>query len=210
MKLILKTLFISAAFFLCISSIHGQFGIGLTVTNDFYNRYSNPSDSIAHDANGSVLLNLGLGPKIWLGGEKVSFSLETYANLGILGLSLPDFKGLGNVSFPVLAKLNFGGLAGTNKEGRFGFSVGGGLQWNKTELYYLSNNFEDRGVNRDIFRTYVIQAGVGFGLTGFGGQFFVRYGFNPDEDGGNSLNLGLQFDFNFLKLKKIDDPASRL
>jgi hypothetical protein len=182
----------------------------MTVTNDFYNRYSNPSDSIAHDANGSALLNLGLGPKIWFGGEKVSFSIETYANLGILGLSLPDFKGLGNVSFPVLAKLNFGGLAGTNKEGRFGFSLGGGLQWNKTELYYLSNSFEDRGVNRDFFRTYVIQAGAGFGLTGFGGQFFVRYGFNPDVDGGNSLNLGLQFDFNFLKLKKIDDPASRL
>lgn len=210
MKLTFKPFFLSMIFFLCISSVQGQFGIGMTVTNDFYNRYSNPSDSIAHDANGSVLLNLGLGPKIWVGGEKVSLSLETYANLGILGLSLPDFKGFGNVSFPVLAKLNFGGLAGTNKEGRFGLSLGGGLQWNKTELYYLSNSFEDRGVNRDIFRTYVIQAGVGFGLTGFGGQFFVRYGFNPDLDGGNSLNLGLQFDFNFLKLKKIDDPASRL
>lgn len=210
MKIVLKSVVISVVLLLSAISAQGQFGLGMTITNDFYNRYANPSDSIAHNANGSVLLNLGIGPKVWVGGEKVSLSVETYANLGIFALALPDYKGLGNVSFPLIAKLNFAGLSGLNKEGRFGLSIGGGLQWNKTELYYLSNSFEDQGVSRGFYRTYVVQAGYGFGLTGFGAQFFVRYGWNPDFDGANSLNIGLQFDLNLLKLSKIDDPASQL
>ena len=210
MNTIFKTIVISLLLSMYAISAQGQFGIGMTITNDLYNRYGNPSDSIASGGNGSVLLNLGLGPKVWVGGEKMSFSVETYANLGIFGLSLTDYKGLGNISFPVIAKFNFGGLSGLNKEGRFGLSIGGGIQWNKTELYYLSNSFEDRGVSREMYRTYVIQAGYGFGLTGFGAQAFVRYGWNPDLDGGNSLNIGLQFDLNFIKLSKIDDPASQL
>jgi hypothetical protein len=210
MKIIFKSLVVSLVLITSAGFLHGQFGIGLTVTNDIYNRYGNPKDSIAHNGNGSVILNLGVGPKIWFGGEKMSASLETYANVGLFGLALPDYKGLGNISFPLIAKLNFGGLSGLNKEGRTGFSVGGGLQWNKTELYYLSNDFENRGVDRGFYRTYVVQAGYGFGLTGFGIQFFTRYGWNPDVEGGNSLNIGLQFDFNALKLSKIDDPASQL
>ena len=210
MKIILKSFVVSLVLLTSAGFLQGQFGIGLTVTNDLYNRYGNPTDSIAHGGNGSEILNLGLGPKIWYGGEKMSVSLESYANLGLLGLSIPDFKGIGNVSFPLIAKLNFRGLSGLNKEGKTGFSIGGGLQWNKTELFFLSNSFEDRGVTRDFYRTYVVQAGYGFGLTGFGVQFFTRYGWNPDFDGGNSLNIGFQFDFNILKLKQIDDPASQL
>lgn len=188
----------------------GQFGIGATMTHDLYNRYSNPDDGIAHSANGSAFLNLGIGPKIWFGGENLSVSLESQAVIGFLGLSMPDYKGLGNLSFPIMAKLNFAGLSTLNKEGRFGLSLGGGIQYNRTELYYLANKFEERGVERSYFKTYVVHAGYGFGISGFGAQFFVRYGFNPDLDGANSLNIGLQYDFNGSRLKKIDDPNSRL
>ena len=89
-------------------------------------------------------------------------------------------------------------------------NIGGGLQYNKTELYYLGSDYKDRGVDRAFFKTYVVQLGYGFGMTGFAATFYVRYGFNPDLDGANSLNIGLQYDFNFPKLKKIDDPNSRL
>lgn len=192
-------------------SVKAQFGIGLTAGTDLYNRYSNPVDDTGeHRANGSVLLNLALGPKIWVGGENFSFSMETQANLGILGLALPDYKGLGNFSIPIMGKFNFAGLSGLNKEGRFGLSLGGGIQYNKTELYYQTRDFKDKGGKRAFFKTYVVQVGYGFGISGFSAQFFTRYGFNPDLDGANSINVGLQFDFNIPKLKKIDDPNSRL
>ena len=193
-----------------LSTAYGQFGIGATMSNDIYNRYSNPRDGLAHRANGSFLLNLGLGPKIWVGGENFSVSFEGQANIGFLGLAIPDYKGLGNLSFPLIAKLNFAGMSGLNKEGRFGLCLGGGVQYNRTELYYVQNSFEERGGTREYFKTYVIHAGYGFGISGFAVQAFVRYGFNPDLDGANSFNFGLQYDFNIPKLKQIDDPASRL
>lgn len=190
---------------------NAQFGIGATTSIDFYNRYTNPEDQTGqHRSNGSVLLNFALGPKIWVGGENFSFSVETQVNLGLLGLSLPDYKGLGNISFPVIGKFNFAGLAGTNKEGRFGFSIGGGFQMNRTELLYVTSSFKEQGGEREYFKTYIVQAGYGFGISGFAAQLFGRYGFNPDLDGANSFNFGIQFDFNINKLRKIDDPNSRL
>lgn len=190
--------------------ISAQFGIGLTFSNDLYNIYNNPSDGIAHRRNGSALLNLSLGPKIWVGGEKFSVSVEGQANLSPLGLALKDYKGLGAVSFPFLAKLNFGGLSGMNDSMAFGFSVGGGIQYNRTELFGLSEEFASQGVVRDYFRTYNIQAGYGIGISGFTAELFSRYGFNPDLDGANNFHVGLQFGFNIVALKKIRKPESEL
>ena len=207
---ILRTLICLALFTTTISGLSAQFGIGATLTHDLYNRYSNPDDGVAHSANGSAILNLGIGPKMWFGGESFSISLESQAVIGFLGLSMPDYKGLGNLAFPIMAKMNFAGLSTLNKEGRFGLSIGGGIQYNRTELYYLAKKYKNQGVERSYFKTYVVQVGYGFGISGFGGQFFVRYGFNPDLDGANSLNIGLQYDFNGTRLKEIDDPNSRL
>ena len=206
----LKTLICFLMISITQTDLSAQFGIGATMTHDLYNRYSNPVDGIAHSANGSAILNLGLGPKIWVGGESFSVSVEGQAVIGFFGLSMPDYKGLGNLAFPLMAKFNFAGLSTLNKEGRLGLSIGGGVQYNRTELYYLGNKYKERGVERSFFRTYIIQAGYGFGISGFGAQFFVRYGFNPDLDGANSLNIGLQYDFNGTRLKDIDDPNSRL
>lgn len=206
----IRNLAIAVSCLMSVSSVSAQFGYGFTFSNDFYNRYANPSDGIAHNANGSVLLNLAIGPKIWIGGENFSFSAETQANIGLFGLAIKDYKGLGNFSVPVIGKLNFGGLSGLNKEGKFGFSIGGGMQWNKTELYRLKPSYSDDGVTRDFFKTYIVQVGYGFGISGFAAQGFVRYGFNPDLDGANNIHIGLQLDFNLPYLKRIDDPASAL
>lgn len=209
MKKLYCSIFIVFALFQ-INTAHAQINLGTTITHDLYNRYANPRDGIAHNGNGSVILNLGLGPKLWIGGENFSVSFESQAVIGLFGLSMPDTKGLGNLAFPMMAKLNFAGVSGMNKEGRFGLSLGGGLQYNRTELYFLGKDYKERGVERSYFKTYVIQAGYGFGISGFAVQFFVRYGFNPDLDGANSLNIGFQYDLNFKKMKNIDDPASRL
>jgi len=96
---------------------------------------------------------------LWFGGEDFSFSVEGQVSLGTLGFSAGDYKGLGIASVPLMAKLNFNGLSSFDKEGKFGWSVGGGLQYSRTELYYLANDFEDIGGERSWFKTYIGQVG---------------------------------------------------
>lgn len=189
--------------------IIAQFGYGLTASTDLYHRYVNPADGKSNPAAGSAILNIGLGPKIWIGGKKISFSAEGQAVLGILGLSSSEYKGMGTMAFPILAKINFGGLSTFDREGKMGWSIGGGLQYNKTEFYGLQDEFAKKGVVRKYFTTYVIQGGYGFGLSGFTAHGIVRYGFNTD-DKTSTLNIGLQYDFNTPMLKKITNPESEL
>lgn len=190
-------------------SLRAQFGYGFTASNDLYHRYVNPDDGKSKPSSGSALLNLGLGPKIWIGGKNISFSAETQAVIGFLGLSAKEYKGLGTVAFPFIGRLNFKGLSTFDREGKLGWSIGGGIQFNKTELYGLTDEFAGKGIRRNFFTTYVVQAGFGFGLSGFTAHGIVRYGFNSD-DKSKTLNIGLQYDFNAPMLKKITNPESEL
>ncbi len=189
--------------------LHAQFGYGFTASNDLYHRYVNHSNSKSNLSAGSALFNLGLGPKIWIGSKNISFSAETQAVIGFLGLSAKEYKGLGTLAFPFIGRLNFKGLSTFDREGKLGWSIGGGIQFNKTELYGLTNEFASKGINRNFFTTYVVQAGFGFGLSGFTAHGIVRYGFNSD-DKSKTLNIGLQYDFNAPMLKKITNPESEL
>ncbi|MBK7805224.1 MAG: hypothetical protein IPJ51_02830 [Saprospiraceae bacterium] len=194
-----------------VSGLQAQFGYGFTVSTDVYHRYVNPkvpNDDTGRSA-GSTILNLGIGPKIWLGSKNISFSAETQAIIGFFGLSTSEYKGLGTLAFPLIGKLNFKGLSTFDKEGKMGFSIGGGLQWNKTELFGLSDEFQSKGLKRNLFKTYVLQAGYGFGLSGFTAHGFLRYGFNKAVES-SALSIGLQFDFNYPMLKKITSPESEL
>lgn len=186
-----------------------QFGIGFTVSNDIYNRYQNPEDEISYEGAGSLLLNLGLGPKLWLGGEDFSVSAEIQGTISPFGLALKNFKGIGMTSFPLIGRLNFGGLSGLNREGKFGWSIGGGVQWNKTDLLFLSGDFKDQGGTRDLFRTYVGEIAYGFGLSGFTLAGVLRVGYDSTTKA-NTFNFGLQYDFNIPKLKEISNPESSL
>lgn len=195
----------------CTASIvQAQFGVGITYGGDFYQRYTNPEDGIADPSSGSAILNSSIGPKIWLGGKDVSLSVEAQVNWGIIGLDRQDFKGLGHLSFPLLANINFGRTSGLSRQDGVGFSLGGGIQYNRTELYGLDQEYIDLGVTREYFPTYIIQAAIGTGISGFAYNVFVRYGFQPDGGTGRTLNIGSSFDMNFLKMREIDDPASRL
>jgi hypothetical protein len=185
-----------------------KIGFGLTASNDIYHIYFNPEDGLASPSAGSALLNLSAGPKVWIGGRDMTFSLEGQAGIGFLGLSLGDYKGLGTASFPIMAKLNFNGLSTMDKEGQLGLSIGGGIQYAKTELFGLNDKFENLGVKREMFRTYIAQAGYGFGLAGFGLQGFLRYGWNGDK--ARTYSLGIQWDFNFSQFKKIKTKESSL
>lgn len=187
------------------TGVKAQFGYGITAKTEIYTRYSNPSDEIAAAGAGSLLLNLGIGPKFWIGGENFSFSAETAAIISPLALSIGDYKGLGAVGFPVMGKFNFRGLSGVNREGKFGWSIGGGLQWSRTELFGVTSKFEDRGISRKLFKTYVAEVGYGFGMSGLMIQGYVRYGRNPDL-GANSFSIGISYDFNLPLYKELTDP----
>lgn len=205
-KVIYATLFI---IMLLASSVKAQFGIGLAAKWDLYHRITNPSDDLAYTSAGSAILNLGLGPKIWLGHPKMSLSVEAIPSIGFLGLAIKDYKGLGTASLPILACLNIKGVSGLDPEGRTGMSIGGGIDYSRTELYGLDPDYKRQGVSRGWNKTYLVHAGYGFGLQGFGLQGFGRYGFNPDNDA-STFSVGILWDFNFLRLRKIKNKASEL
>lgn len=187
----------------------GQFGYGFTLNHDLYQRYVNPEDNAGKLSSGSAILNLSAGPKIWVGGKTFSVSIEGTANIGLLALTLNENKGIGTVAYPIIASLNFKGLSTLSREGQLGLRIGGGIQYSKTELYGIKDEYVDQGVTRELFRTYVAQIGYGFGISGFTIHGIARYGWNPDTKA-NTLNIGLQYDFNLPMLKKIKDPNSAL
>ncbi len=201
MKKMRLSLVLSFIFLGMMTSYAQSVAWGGTFRHELYNRYANPSDDIASRSAGSAIINIGLGPKLWIGGEDISFSPEVTFMWSPLALSTGDFKGLGALSFPILGKLEFFGNSNFNKDGKFGFSIGGGVQYSKTELWYLKGSFEEQGVERSFFRTYVIEADFGYGISGFDVHLFVRYGWANDSDA-NTLNIGFGYDFNVPRLKK--------
>lgn len=190
--------------FLWAEESEAQVAWGATFKHDLYNRYANPSDGIASRTAGSALLNVGLGPKMWIGAGDIAISPEVSFMFSPFALSTGNYKGLGAFSIPMLVKLEFLGNSNVNHDGKFGFSLGGGLQWSRTELWYLKDSFEEQGVERSFFRTYVIEADFGYGMSGFDLHLFVRYGWSEDTDA-HTLNIGMGYDFNIPKLRKETD-----
>lgn len=182
-----------------------QVGYGMTAKTGLYERFTNPEDDISSRTAGSALFNLGVGPKVWIGGTKFSISAEASANIAPFGFSVSEFKGLGIVSFPVLARLNFGGLSNFNKKGTVGFSIGGGFQWARTEAFGLTSKFEQQGVERSLYKSFVGEITAGFGMSGFSGYGFVRYGRNDELDV-KTFNFGVGYDFNLPTLRVFTDP----
>ncbi len=180
---------------------YNQIGLGTVKGIDLYQKYNNPVDNIAHPGSGNTLLNLIWGPRVWFGGKNLSVSLEAQVNLGISSMAIKDFKGLGAVSFPAVLKFNFKGLSGFYPGFADGFSIGVGMQWFKTELIYLSDSYEKKGVNRKLYKTYVAQLDFGYGSFGSSGAIYIRYGRNFDSDA-YVFNLGLVFSVNKLFIKK--------
>ncbi len=200
MKIAPLVIILSSFLFVSITG-YGQIGYGLTAKTELYSRYSNPPDEIASSSAGSALLNIGIGPKLWFGGDSFAFSPEAAVVFSPFALSTGDYKGLGAVSFPIMAKFQFGGMSNFNRDGKFGFAIGAGIQYSRTELFGLKSSFEEMGVDRTYFKTYIIEADFGFGLSGFNLHGLVRYGFNKDIDA-NTISVGVGYDFNIPCLKE--------
>lgn len=189
--------------FLYSLPLSAQIGFGFVGGNDIYQRYTNPDDDSGKARSaGNAILNLTFGPKIWMGSENFSVSIESHVNWGSTSLSIKDYKGMGALAFPVLAKLNFRGNSGFNSELTSGFSIGGGVQWAKTEVYGLNGPSENMGVQRSYFPVAVAEVSYGYGISGFLIELFTRYGYNT-ETRAQTLNVGIAYNFNFIGFTKL-------
>ena len=207
----MKKSFLLGTFFMLFAfASQAQIGIGLTTGGDLYQRYTNPenpADSGSLRSSGNALSNSAIGPKIWIGGDRFSLSVEAQVIFGATGFDVNEYKGLGTVAFPIMAHLNFKGHSGFGNKTKFGtgFSIGGGVQYSKTELYGTTKDFED--LERKLFPTYVGEIQVGGGGNGINIYLYTRYGVGYDFDtseftGGRSFNIGIASSFNITTLKK--------
>lgn len=198
---LLKPLLLCFIFFTITVASHAQINYGVLSGYDLYQRFVNPDDLTGTDRSaGSAILNSSLGGKLWLGGQKMSLSLESYANLGFLSFNIEEYYGMGSFHLPIMAKLNFKGLTGFSVLKRFGYYVGGGWQINKTELYGLNDKARSRGVQRPFYNTYIVEIGLGNGNKTKLTEFFVRLGLNPELNA-NSLNIGFNTSYSIPNFK---------
>jgi hypothetical protein len=186
---------------LAANDVSAQVGAGLVIGGDYYQWYRNPevAGETALSSTGNVLLNVAMGPKFWFGGDNFSLSVEGHINWGITAFDMHEYKGMGNLSFPLIAKLNFGGISGFGAEDRKGLYIGGGIQYTRTEAYGLTSNYVDN-TTRNYFQTFIGEIGFGSGGEGITSTTFVRVGLGYENGGFNkafTLNVGSVVDFNF-------------
>jgi hypothetical protein len=181
-----------------IQTINGQVALGVTYGLDLYQHLQNPyTDEVESHSTGSAIFNLNIGPKLWVGGEGFSVSMEAQAGMAPFSLDLDGYKGLGAAYFPVLACVNFAGLSGFQDVGGFGFSIGGGMQISRTELYFLDKDYED--VPRDFFETIFGQINIGLGKKHQAVYMYLRYGAGDND--AHAYHIGLMLDHNLTSRK---------
>jgi hypothetical protein len=188
---------------------NAQVGGGLVFGGDWYQWYQNPTvdGESALTSVGNVLLNVAIGPKFWVGGEKFSLSVEGHVNWGVTSFDMHEYKGMGTIAFPMIAKLNFGSLSSFSDSEKKGFYIGGGVQYTRTELYGLTADFIDN-TTRKLFRTWIGEIGYGSGTNGTVTTSFVRVGVGDND--AFTLNVGSLISLNFKEvLNNSDDDSDR-
>ena len=177
-------------------TVKSQFGLGLTAAFDAYQRYSNPIDpddgTISNSAG--FIGGFGVGPKIWVGGENISISLEGQINYGAWGYSFGDDKGHGLLAFPFMFKANRNAASGFHQDKGIGMSLGAGIQYSRTEVFRDWEVYPD--LERKLFPTYVGE--LGLHVTEGDGMdlaLYIRFGMHEKE--ARSFNLGLVYNMNF-------------
>jgi hypothetical protein len=191
--------------------VNAQFGAGFGAEINAYSRYVNPkmpNDSLERSAGQLGGFLPAFGPKVWLGNDKFALTLEGKINLKLytVNIKFREYQGLGSISFPVMAKLNFRGKH-LEKLGEYlHFYAGGGIQWTKTELYLRPEEYKD--IDRPYFTTYVAELGFGIGPVGVNKCVFVRFGVGDKST--STFNIGLSFntDLIFLKKEMKEEPES--
>jgi hypothetical protein len=160
--------------------MYGQFSHKMIIGFDFYQKYRNPQESKINDdsrSSGNVILAIPIGYSLAIGKNNVSFSAEASANIAPLAFDAGQYKGLGALSL--------------------GYSIGGGIQFNRTELFGLTKKYNV--LERNFFPTYVGELGVGGGVSGLNVILYFRVGAAAQD--AFSFNSGLIFNVDLYKTK---------
>lgn len=187
-----------------LSLSFSQIGLGFTGGIDLYQYYQNPSYSdntnpaVPAYSSGSALANFNLGPKIWVGGPKFSVSVEGQASFAPFALDVNDYKGLGAVAFPISMDINIGGLSGFNPLVNTGFSIGGGILFKKSELYFVEDAFSEAR-DGSFNQAYFGQVAYGIGAGGLVGRLYARYATAGKKN--SYFSIGFNMDMNMIKNK---------
>lgn len=179
---------------LVFNCIHAQFNSRFIIGTDLYQWYRNPikNSSDLPGSSGGTLSAI-IGSEIMAGRNNYSVGLETHINLGWLNLDT-DYKGWGAVAFPILLKLNAGSLSGFSTK-LIGWSMGAGIQFQKTELLGLTKKYDS--YTREFFPTYIGQIEVGGGIGGLNLSYYLRIGTNPDLPDAYNFNTGILLRLNY-------------
>lgn len=166
--------------------VSAQVNANLSLGFDFYSYYRNPEKEGQDIGQSSgAILSPNFAAQIVFGKNNFSFGLEPQVTFSPWALDINQYKGIGAVAFPLLAKFNFGSFSGFSQK-IYGFSIGAGVQYNRTELFGLNHKYAD--VKREFFRTNVLELCLGGGIGGINFAYNFRIGFGADK--ALSLNTG--------------------
>lgn len=180
---------------MCLTNVWCQVGLGVTYGLDLYQQQHNPelTDTLLY-GTGSVLFNLNIGPKIWVGNEHVSIGLEAQIGFAPFAFDKDEYKGMGLFYFPMMASINFRGLSGFSRRGKWGLGIAAGTQFTYTDLYFRADQFSL--INRTVFQTYFGQVQIGLGRETSSVQVYVRYG--RGDFHAQNVHIGFMIDQNLL------------
>ncbi len=177
-----------------------QIGLGRVAGIDFYQHHRIPDyNGIKGHSTGSAVANIVLGPKVWVGGRAFSVSAEAAVSFAPFAFDTGKFRGMGVVSFPISVDLNFLGLSGFSVKAGNGFSLGGGISFNKADLYFVNAQYEAER-DKSFYKVYFGQIAYGVGSGGNDVRVYVRYG--QGENSSYLLTTGILLSTNYITGKK--------
>lgn len=204
----LKTIFLSGCMIVCsFLSLQGQWiHFGTNVGLDLYQLHRTPPANaidLPSYTTGSALVNVQFGPKMWLGNGKMTFSLEALASYAPFAYDTDQYRGLGTLSFPLLASFNFNGLSSTSDLFERGFSFGGGVQFTNASLYFFSEEYGQiqKDFRPQYYPVFIGQVSYGGGGPGVSFYLYARYGYGPNHAA--TFSVGICRDINSTKVKSL-------
>ncbi len=188
-----------------ISLTEAQIGFGTVAGLDLYQYHRVPDYRNAQGklvkghSLGSAVANFVYGPKLWIGGNSFSVSIQGAVAFAPFAFDTDDFKGMGAVSFPLSVDLNFLGLSGFSPTVRGGFSLGVGMSYHRTELFFVDDTYKAERPS-GFYQNYFAQVAYGVGSGGTDFRLYVRYG--QGDNSSRFISTGLSFSTNYFTGKK--------
>lgn len=176
------------------TTLSAQFGVGMVFSNELFQAYQNPKVDESDGSVNSVLLSPNFGPKLYFGNESYSVSAHFGVGISLVSMDWSNYKGMGTLYAPAVLAFNFGGLSGFSEEGSsWGGSIGGGVQFGLTDLYFKSIEYAE--LERSLLATPFVQLAAGFGTKGTAIFAYAKYGSGTDDSSFFSIGIGLEVNF---------------